>query len=87
MPLYGFNCEKCNTPFEKIVRIMDKDMVYDQPCPNCGESGGIVAVLTALPVVDSVRVGVTRGSTALRERLETIKNKTHRANMTGGNLV
>ena len=34
MPIYEFECKKCHTGFEKLVKRMDEKA--KEPCPACG---------------------------------------------------
>lgn len=34
MPIYEFECKKCNTSFEKLLKRMDEKA--KEPCPACG---------------------------------------------------
>ena len=34
MPIYEFECRKCNKTFEKLLKRMDEKA--KEPCPSCG---------------------------------------------------
>ena len=86
MPLYEFHCNKCDSDFERFTKIADKDAVLTEPCPHCAEVGDVYAKMSAIPLVDPVRLGVSGPPKALRERLEAIKKNTHKSDMSGGSF-
>ena len=35
MPVYGFICGKCNHSFDEVLRIDDREIPLNKPCPSC----------------------------------------------------
>lgn len=42
MPNYGFICEKCETGFDCLLSIANRDNPLNEPCPHCLAEGKIV---------------------------------------------
>lgn len=38
MPLYDFECTGCNTLFEASLKISERKIPTESPCPHCGET-------------------------------------------------
>ena len=85
MPLYEFHCDKCDSQFDRFVKISEKESVLSEPCKNCGEVGGVTSVLSAPPLCDPFRLGVTKSPSHVRDKLADIQKNTYKANMKGGN--
>jgi len=81
MPLYDYNCTKCNTGFE-VVRSIDERMLptFD-PCPNCNEIGYIEKHVGTLLIADRTRLmGMGKNLPQdFRDRMKTI-SKNHPGN-------
>lgn len=39
MPLYDYQCKKCNCEFEEVQKIEDR---YNVPCPKCGRKSDLL---------------------------------------------
>jgi len=61
MPLYDFECEKCNHFYEEFHIIAEMDKPLDQPCPSCKKKGGIIRIVGSGRIVDSARLESTKG--------------------------
>jgi putative FmdB family regulatory protein len=75
MPTYDYSCKSCDTVFEAVAKISDRDNVSSMECPSCG-SKDIVRGLSAPMVAYSVRVagGYGRISDGFRDVLRKIQN-------------
>lgn len=36
MPTYDYNCNKCNFKFDRFLKISDRNIPTESPCPDCG---------------------------------------------------
>ncbi len=61
MPLYDFECEKCNHFFEDFQIIADMDIPLSNPCPCCKEKGNVIRIVGRGGIVDSGRLESTKG--------------------------
>ena len=68
MPLYDFECEKCNHYYEEFHTIADMDKPLKNPCPFCKETGHVIRIVGSPNSVDPVRLEATKG------RLTTTKD-------------
>ena len=80
MPLYDYECKKCETLFEEHMRMVDNLVPTKRPCPNCGAKQ-VKQVLFSLNIGDPVRLGVIRPSSEFNEVLEKINDRTPRGNL------
>ncbi len=74
MPTYLFQCNKCNSSFETIKKIVNRYEPLDDPCPNCGEVGGIESIVTAPAFSYSAERLPVNGK--LREKFQQIHENT-----------
>ena len=77
MPLYDFECEKCNYYYEEFQTIADMDIPLSNPCPSCKKTGNIVRLVGCHRIVDPARLESTKGRlkpkpefTAVMERIK-----------------
>ena len=61
MPLYDFECEKCNHYYEEFYTIAEMDKPLNEPCPCCKDKGSIIRIVGSGRIVDSVRLESTKG--------------------------
>ena len=61
MPLYDFECEKCNHSFEQFLTIAEMDKPLKESCPSCKKKGNIIRIVGAGGMVDSARLESTKG--------------------------
>jgi putative FmdB family regulatory protein len=61
MPLYDFECEKCNHFYEEFHIIAEMDKPLNKPCPSCKKKGGIIRIVGSGRIVDSARLESTKG--------------------------
>jgi putative FmdB family regulatory protein len=80
MPLYDYNCQKCDHTFTEKFMIADRKTPEEQPCPSCGENS--VQLLIGTPGVgDSVRLGVRTVDNGFREVLSKIHESQPKSNL------
>tara|TARA_B110000467_G_C18308220_1_gene476173 strand:+ start:153 stop:419 length:267 start_codon:yes stop_codon:yes gene_type:complete len=70
MPLYDFECEKCNHFYEEFHTIANMDIPLSVPCPFCKETGNVIRIVGAGRIVDIARLESTKG------RMKPTKNFT-----------
>jgi len=47
MPLYEYKCDNCESIFEKIQSISNRNIPLSQPCPECKEIGYIISLMSS----------------------------------------
>lgn len=35
--IYNYQCKECGHEFEKVVKMADREVAINSPCPECGE--------------------------------------------------
>ena len=80
MPLYDYECKKCETFFEEVVRMDDRLVPTKKPCPNCG-ARKVTQVHLAMNIGDSVRLGITKPSSEFTEVLTKISDNNPRSRL------
>jgi putative FmdB family regulatory protein len=60
MPFYDYTCQSCHHSFEKRLSMSDCDLPESEPCPECHQENSVKKDACAPPIVDPVRIGVTR---------------------------
>lgn len=74
MPTYDYVCCKCNFSFDKILKIDDRTIPTQEPCPNCAEKNSVEISLSAPSVVGAARIdGLVKPTGQFRERMQQIK--------------
>ena len=61
MPLYDFECEKCNHNYEEFYTIAEMDKPLNEPCPSCNKKGSIIRIVGLGRIVDISRLESTKG--------------------------
>ena len=78
MPYYDYQCTSCKHEFEINMKIRERDVPTQEPCPECSERD--VELQLATPVIgDPCRFAGKRPDEGFRDRLREIK-KHHRGN-------
>jgi putative FmdB family regulatory protein len=76
MPLYEYQCEKCDQKFESLRSIKNMKVPESEPCPNCGETNSVKQkVFTAQIWADAHRVGVKNSDDGFKEVLSRIHER------------
>ena len=77
MPIYNFECTKCQSVFESFQTIANMDKPLDMPCPSCLKDGHMIRLVGSPSVGDSIRLESTKGrikpSNDFNDRLKEIK--------------
>ena len=80
MPLYDYECKKCETLFEEHMSIDDRSIPTKKPCPACG-ARKVEQVILAMNIGDPVRLGITKPSSEFNEVLTRINERAPRSNL------
>lgn len=56
MPLYDYCCNSCDSKFELLKRMSDRDEIENDICPECGVVGNISRQVSAPMIAYSVSV-------------------------------
>ena len=72
MPRYDFHCSECDSQFEQESTIANRDLLLENPCPNCGKSGNLTRLVGAPPTLDPVMLGIKQPSATFQNRLREI---------------
>lgn len=76
MPLYEFQCEKCNHTFDEVLKMDDRDTPTKNPCPICKEEKCVISVLSAPAVVSPFSIdGLKKPKSDFKERMAQIKQQ------------
>ena len=78
MPYYDYQCTSCKHEFEINMKISERNVPTQEPCPECSERD--VELQLATPTIgDPWRFAGKRPDEGFRDRLREIK-KHHRGN-------
>jgi putative FmdB family regulatory protein len=72
MPLYQYQCKKCNHFFEEIYTYTNRDVPSKNPCPSCGEKA-VKKNIGTPQIADPVKIGTKRPDSGFKEVLSKIK--------------
>jgi putative FmdB family regulatory protein len=78
MPYYDYYCSSCKHEFETNMKIRERHVPTQEPCPECSERD-VELQLVAPTVGDPWRFAGKRPDEGFRDRLREIK-KHHRGN-------
>jgi putative FmdB family regulatory protein len=73
MPTYDYICSSCQHKFEEILKIAEKEIPNQSPCPNCKKVNCIETVMGAPPIGDPIRLGRKKPSSTYLEKMKIIK--------------
>ena len=77
MPIYNFECTKCENTFESFQTIANMDKPLDMPCPSCLKDGHMIRIVGSPGLGDPLRLEATQKSSkpsnAFNDRLREIK--------------
>jgi putative FmdB family regulatory protein len=71
MPLYDFKCSDCDTVFDVMCKISERE---SQACPSCGSKNYQAHHIGMAPLGDAVRLGVRSVDNGFREVLSRINS-------------
>ncbi len=83
MPVYSYECDACNTPFDEMVPLARYD--EPQPCPSCGTLCSKVMTAVGFNLVGDGWVGKNlRVDGQMRKKNERLDRKQNEFKMDGG---
>lgn len=86
MPLYDYKCSSCEHVFTKSLKIADRNLPIEEPCPDCNLLGSITKViLTAARIGYSIAPGM-RTSDNFNSRLKEMKSAAGKTNTIGDSI-
>ena len=80
MPIYEYKCSNCSDSFTRITSIATRNDPENESCEKCGNQS-IQRQITAVPVGDSVRLGLRTHDDGFREVLSKISEKVPKSNL------
>ncbi len=72
MPTYSYGCSDCGHEFDATHKIDDRKIPVESDCPECGKKS-VKQFISGANVCSSVRLGITKAPSEVRERLNHIK--------------
>ena len=86
--IYNYKCQNCGVNFEKVVKLADRLVAIESPCPECGEVGCIEQVLGMPMVVDIHKtMNAKRPDSQFREQMQKIHANTPGSTLNQSNYV
>jgi putative FmdB family regulatory protein len=73
MPLYEYSCSQCAAHFEKLLKIVDRNLPVDQSCPECKSPGTVSMAISAANFGDPISLGIKRPDAGWGEVLAKVK--------------
>ncbi len=61
MPLYNFECTKCQETFESFQTIKNMDKPLKMPCPSCLKNGNMIRLIGSPNLGDPNKLEMTKG--------------------------
>lgn len=80
MPLYQYQCKKCDHFFEEIYTYSNRDVPSKNPCPSCGEIAVEKRIGTP-GISDAIKMGMKGTDGGFKEVLSKIKQAHPRHNL------
>lgn len=59
MPTYSYSCSNCGTKFEKFLKISERMIPTESPCPQCN-SQSVTKTLDQVTIGDPFALGVRK---------------------------
>lgn len=75
MPVYQYQCKKCDAIFEEMQTISNMHIPIQEPCKECVD-GELYIALNPILWADSFRIGITKPKGDFLERMQHIKKRT-----------
>lgn len=79
MPTYEFQCKSCNYEFTQILKIADRKIPCELPCPECGNEN-INSKISTPTLVTHVGSVLSKTSNGWNDVLQKIKSGSGRGN-------
>lgn len=85
MPIYTYHCDACDSTWEALLKIDERDLCVINPCVECGETGKVKLVMQPCNSISSMHMGSSlaqHADGAFKERLQQIKSYSPRNKIT-----
>jgi putative FmdB family regulatory protein len=73
MPIYEYGCSKCETVFERLLKMSEAELPVSEPCPECGSEGTIDQRMSMFAMGDPIRMGIKRPDSGWGDVLNRVK--------------
>jgi putative FmdB family regulatory protein len=84
--IYIYKCEECEHTFELVVKLANRLVAIESPCPECGEVGCIEQVLGMPMSIDQHKLMCAKKpDSQFSERMEKIHKSTPGSTLNQGN--
>lgn len=80
MPLYDYNCDACGHEFCEQLRMDDRKIPVQSPCPNCKKSNTVQQSIKAVPFVTSSISTLRRAGSEWGDVLKKVKKASGKGN-------
>ena len=78
MPTYVYECNKCKHQFTDLLKVDERHLPLENPCPNCKEEKCIESVMTAPATISPFALdGLKKPRSDFKERMSQIKQGLH----------
>lgn len=74
MPFYEYACDSCSHEFSKSLKIADRKIPEESPCPSCGKPSSVYQKVGAPILSDNIRMGLTKNDNGFKEVIQKIHN-------------
>lgn len=81
MPIYEYTCRECQHTFDRFMKIDNRKIPESEPCPNCKKEGSVYQGVSAVPMGDPVRLGITRPDNGFHDVLRRIHERNPGSNI------
>lgn len=73
VPVYEYQCESCQTPFERRLPMDRHTEPESEVCPGCGKENTVKQQFSMFALGDPIRLGFTRPDAGFNEVMDKIK--------------
>jgi putative FmdB family regulatory protein len=74
MPTYDYSCSACDAAFELLLRMSQREIPLQEPCPTCSATNTITQSITAPSIGDPIRLGIKRPDAGWNDVLKKVKD-------------
>lgn len=80
MPLYDYHCDACGHEFTEQLRIDDRKIPVENPCPKCNQSKNIQQTIKPVGFVSSSISTLRRAGSEWGDVLKKVKKASGKGN-------
>jgi putative FmdB family regulatory protein len=74
MPTYEYYCSKCETSFDKILKISERELPTQECCPTCNANNCIELTIQGAALLSPFRIdGLKKPRSDFKDRMQQIK--------------